>query len=170
MKKVKKWLVAMLCLSCISSGSMLTVAASELEKTSIQENVMDNEAMATGIIGEEDSKIITKSVSPKGACTLVIRAIGSGLLDCEWSIFMSTHKISYIGGLIGLDYYNGSSSRRTLDVTRHVSVWRNQQEGVEQTSFSPGTYVSGEFFGTVTLNATIDYPFSTYATRTVTIE
>ena len=172
MKKVKKCWVAILCLLSVSFNSISTIAMPVIEQSSIQQDSMVTEAVSTGIIGEEaEGTYSTRSTTPKGACTLYLRPIGAGLLDCEWSIFMSTHKISYIEGLVQLNFYDdGYSDTEYLDVIRKVPVWRSTENGVEQTFFNPGTHVSGQFFGTITLNGTFEYPFSTFTTRTVTIQ
>lgn len=173
---MKKTVIFICVLAIIISGSSISFAKSNNDANDKNEvnydqvEVSTSGKIETSIDDSNKSSTVTPS-GVSGACTLTLIAIGSGLLDCDWSIFMSTHLISNISGLIELDYGLFDLGKYYLDVERDVPVWNHLQVGTEQTSFfTPGTAVDGEFYGTVTLNGVLDYPFATPETANVTVQ
>lgn len=147
---------------CIFISILMLTTVTVLAATPDLEN---SNAVSTATINSNSNNKFT----PSGVATVKLYAIGSGLVDADWSVVMSKGLLTTIDLNIYLLYGPLYQNSRKCEVLRFTN-WTSEEYGSVQTSWDVGTKLKTDMTGTIEVNGMYDYPISSFDYGVTTVK
>lgn len=149
-------------------GVLITSNISALA-ADIPSNITSGEATSISNIGEKSNTKMLRAADVSGVAAVKLNAIGSGLVDADWSVIMSKGLLTNINMTLTIKHGFLYLSSTDYPIWRKAN-WTKAEYGVEQSSWDVGTKLKCDLNGTIEVNGQFDYPVNTFDYGVTTVK